>query len=271
MRLMREHFTFYDFPTGRRLFAMRELAAIAETKGLVDIQGLAEAAAEQAAHTAAREADWRRARTTTVGRRKRAGEVDAQMDRTLGALLTHLETKVHAFSAKRSGALASELIQQLFPAGAAAITSMTYEDELAACEVLYGELQARPEHVEALGLGDYVEQLGELIPAYREALTQESTRELSHDEVRAAQREGQELMLRAVAKVLGEFGGPGEEHQAMRQQLLGAVYSQQRRMREHFANRRGVRDIDPETGEELTQQPDNPEPASGSANGPSAT
>lgn len=84
MGSLQQYFALYQFPTGRRLFAMREVAERAARHGLVDIKTLAEQAVEQAQRTAAIEAGWRRSRSTQHGRRKRAGAADAELDRRLG-------------------------------------------------------------------------------------------------------------------------------------------------------------------------------------------
>src|SRR5690606_31102882 len=103
----------------------------------------------------------------------------------------------------------------------------------------------------ALGLSSYVERLTGLISDFRQALQEESVREISYDEIRQAQAEGQELMLRVVAKVLGDHGGTGDEETAFRQELLAPVLTQNRRMAERYSNRRGATDVDPETGQEV--------------------
>src|SRR5690606_7733330 len=199
MGSLQQYFALYQFPTGRRLFAMREVAERAARHGLVDIKTLAEQAVEQAQRTAAIEAGWRRSRSTQQGRRTRAGAIDAELDRCLGGLAKVLDSMVHTFGDQDIGARAGQLLASLLPEGAAAITRLTYENELAAAEVGVRELEEKhAEAVVALALVPFVERLTLLVDQFRAALKEESVREISYDQLRQAQAEGQEMMLRVV-------------------------------------------------------------------------
>ena len=269
MGSLQQYFSVYQFPTGRRLFAMRQTAQLAARLGLTEIQRFAEQAVEQAQRTAALEASWRRSRSTQVGRRKRAGSIDAELDRCLGGLAKHLDSMVHTFGDEGIGARAGQLLASILPEGPAAITHMSYENELAAAEVVLRDLKEKhAEAVVALGLVPFVERLAALVSQFREALTEESVREISYDQIRQAQAEGQEAMLRVVAKMIADFPGTSPEQTARRQELLAPIQAQNRRLSERYASRRGLSDIDPQTGEELPEvEPTPAEPPGGASAG----
>lgn len=270
MGSLQQYFSLYQFPTGRCLFAMREVAERAASLGLTAIQTLAEQAVEQAQRTAALEAGWRRSRSTEVGRRKRAQQVDAELDRCLGGIVKHLDGLVHTFGHDGVGARAGELLASVLPEGAAAITHMSYENELAAAEIVLRELkETHAETVLALGMTPHLERLGLLVGQYREALKEESAREISFDQIREARADGQEAMLRVVAKVLVELGGTSAEQTAQRQQLLAPIQAQNRRLAERYSKRRGPSDIDPITGQELSDEEGTPAEPAGESTGAS--
>ena len=254
MGSLQPYFSFYQFPTGRRLFAMRRVAEVARHNQLAETATLADAAVAQAQRAAEREASWRRSRGTTPGKRKRAGNLDAAIDRTLGGMVAQLGGTVRAFGSEGIGATAAALLSQLFPEGATAITNLSYEEELAATEVVVNELNgAHAEDADAVGLTPFVRRLELLVSDFRDALKEEDVREISYDEVRADQAEGQELMLRVAAKILGDYGGTSEEHARLRSELMAPIMSQNRRIGERFSSRRPPSDVNPETGEELPE------------------
>jgi hypothetical protein len=253
MGSLQTYFSFYQFPTGRRLFAMRGVVERARKRQLGALENLAREAADQARHAAELESAWRRSRRTEEGRRHRANEIDVQLDRVLGGMAAHLGAAVHTFGENGTGARASALLARLFPEGAAAITRLSYENELAAAEVVLRDLKGPyADDAAAIGLAPFVERLEGLTREFRHALKQESTREIHYDTIRQAHTEGQEAMLRVVAKILGDYSGPGEEETQLRRELLGPVLSQQRRLRERYTSRRPPVDVNPETGEEIT-------------------
>jgi len=248
---LQQYFNLYQFPTGRRLFAMRQVAEVAREAGVPQIAELAQSAVKQDLKTAELEAAWRRSRAKTEGKRKRANDLDGQLDRTLGGMARQLGALVHTFGDQPIGPRASALLGHLFPEGAAAITTMSYENELAASEVILEDLTGpHANDAAALNLAPFVERLRTLLPEFRESLKQETTREVSYDEVRQARATGQETMLRVVAKILGDFPGSSAEDVQTRQSLLGPAMNQNRRIAEAFSRRRPVGDVNPETGEE---------------------
>lgn len=243
------YFSLYQFPTGRRLFALHEVAERARQRGLSDLLGQIEAAIEQCQQTAALEAGWRRSRATTEGKRVLAAQIDSQVDRVLGAISSHLGTLIHAFGDEGLGGRAKAVLTRIFPEGAGAITRLSYENELSAATVIHEDLSGPlgPE-AEALHLGVYVEHLGRLLPDYRAALSREATREVSFDRIREARGRDQDALLKVMATILVMF--MDDDQVETRAHLLAPILSQQRRLKEGYTNRRALPDVDPQTGEE---------------------
>src|SRR5690606_30614825 len=176
-------FSLYQFPVGRRLFALRQVARLSEQRGLAELQALAIEAIEQSQADVDKEAAWRRSRSTNEGKRVQAVVLDGQVDRTLTALASILSNHVHAFGDEGLGVDAAAVLEHLFPEGSGAITNLPFESELAAAEGILRALRGRyAAQLEPLGLTRLVHLLEARLPAYAEALEQETTRELSYEE-----------------------------------------------------------------------------------------
>lgn len=253
---LQPYFDLYQFPTGRRLFALRQVKERAEQMSLATIAELADEAVQHDEQTMHMEAAWRRARSINEGKREAANVIDVALDRAVGGLHTHLQSLRHAFGdAHPRGKRAAQVLDTLFPEGAGAITTMTYENELAAVEVLLHQLNDDfAAEKQDLNLAPYMELITELKDRFALALKDEQTRDVTYSEIRHARMLGQEGLLRVVAKVLGEYCGPSEEHVTMRHTLLAPVMSQNRRLEERYASRRGSGDVDPQTGNELDDE-----------------
>lgn len=250
---LQQYLSLYQFPAGRLIYAMHLVLERAQTRGLDDVVTLAQAARVQGQETVRLERAWDRSRSKSQGRRVAAAEVDAHVDRTLGGLANQLAGFVHTFGDEPEGVAALAVQERIFPLGAAAITTLSYENELAAAEQILSDLEgeyAGP--VETLALGSFVDRLRRLLPTFRDALARETEREVSFSEVREARAMSQDALVRVVATVIAHHPGDDEADTQARQQLLGPVMSQNRRIQASLANRRGrARDVDPETGEEL--------------------
>jgi hypothetical protein len=246
------YFNFYRFPTGRRLFALTQLCEEARKLNLANIVELTQRALDQDRKTAELEATWQRARNVQQGSRVKAQAIDAELDRALGGLAGQLSALAHSFGTRPRGVKASELSAALFPEGAAALTTLSYENELAAVDVLLGRLRGPlATAIDELGLGAHVELITTLAADFRAALATEATREVSFSDVREAGARGHEALLEVVAVILGTFHGSSDEHVSTRNRLLAPVMNQQRRIADTYTARKGsVSDVDASTGEE---------------------
>ncbi|MCG8421655.1 MAG: hypothetical protein MJE77_27360 [Proteobacteria bacterium] len=235
------------FPSGRRLFAQRQVAKVA--LGLEFTQ-LVEHLAEAIAHdqrTRTLEKIW-------AGHNARRGidvrGVDIRLDQTLNALRDG--AMAQAKGAHQSDPVVAQVdgfIAQLFPAGVHAITSLPYLDELATVEVIVARLQGRLAPVVVdLGLERPTRRLAALTEEYRAALEAGDTHDF--DTVCAARTRGQTYLLETVALIVGRFYRNDDPvHAARRDVLLRPIVEQNNAIRDYLNARRTIRDIDPETGQ----------------------
>jgi hypothetical protein len=102
--------------------------------------------------------------------------------------------------------------------------------------------------VQKLGLGLNAQRLAKLSAEYEEALKGVDT--LDFGKVKAAREQGQVLLVRLAAKIMGTFDEPTGEHAEKRAALLGPIVKQNQAISDHIRARRAVPDVDPKTGEE---------------------
>lgn len=245
-------FNLYDFSTGRRLFAMRQVHEQATQRGLADLAAHAASAVEHDRQTRTLDARWTaRGVRPAAANDAAAQKVDALVDRALSALRAGAQAQADV--ARPGDGIAEKVDQFLravFPKGVAEVSSLAYVEELEAVnaivEKLKGELQ--PLVVE-LGLTRQASRLEELAVEYKAALEQPKGDEISFDKVRAARAQGQQLMLEAVAMIAGRFPSNSVGDAEARRALLGPILRQNEEIRRYLRSRRKVEDVDPETGE----------------------
>ncbi len=239
------------FPTGRRLWAMHQLKERAAERGLSDLAAHADRAVEHDRWTRDLDARWAARQLQQGQGEDPAQRVDVLVDRTLLALRDAAECQ--AAVARPGDGTAEKVkvfLRELFPMGVAAVASMTYGEELAAVESIVGKLRGGLAPLVAeLGVGRHAERLAELVGEYRGALAGPRGEPLDFGQVRAARARGQELLLQAVAMILGRCPLSTPEHLALRTALLGPVLEQNEAIRQYFRARRMVEDVDPDTGE----------------------
>ncbi len=127
------------------------------------------------------------------------------------------------------------LLATYFPDGALAITNLPYEEELIVAEYIHHHLTT--EHADwcrALRIMGLLDDLGEILPAYREALTPDEL--ISVDDVNAAFDQIQHALCAAVAHVMARFWRV--EDSERRDHFLRPILDQDARMAELLAARR---------------------------------
>jgi hypothetical protein len=248
----------YVFPTGRRIYAQRQVLAIATEREITLLvrQLVANIAADQA--TRDLELQWagHDDRKHALG----APAVDAELDRAVSALSETVNLKLVAFgSGSKMGQAALRIRQRIFPMGMQAITALTYVEQHEAVSTLLrllgpgGDLANQ---VEILRLDDLLERIGEVNERYGKLLSTGNIRDVTHDKIRKAQATGQRNLLRVAAWILGHYQDDDRDLEA-RLTLLGPIVRENEAIRVHRRNRRRPTDVDPETGEEIID-PTNP-------------
>lgn len=257
-------FVFYQFSTGRRLFAMQELQKAAQIQGLPALAVFCTTAIDHDRTTRILEARWA-GRKTGAHYAPITKNIDGQIDTALTALHDGLDNEAKNSSPQDPLAARAEIARSLlFPKGVAAITSLNYVDELTEVERILHTAKS-PEWAPVLrdlGLQRRLDRLETLESLYRTAIA-DAGDQIAFGEVKSARQRGQSLMLQAIAIILGHCPSDSESDIEKRSQLLAPILRQNEAIREDLRARRPVSDIDPDTGEpEIPPTPTQDAPAS---------
>jgi hypothetical protein len=228
---------FYAFSTGRRLLAMQQVQKAALTAGFTALVDHCSVAIAHDRATRDLEARWAGQKGAPQFSPD-AKQIDILVDAALGALRDGIDAQARISAPDDPlGAVASNLVGELFPKGVAAITTLPYVEELGELDRILRRLQdqATTKTVKELGLTRHVARLVALEKQYRSAI--EGT--------------GDKIAFGAVkdARAKGQHPSDQAPDQAARTTLLGPVLKQNEAIREYLRTRRAVEDIDPDTGE----------------------
>lgn len=243
----------YAFSTGRRLFALAEVQKLAVDDGHTALAAHCDAALVHDRGTFQKEVVWSSDKTATQYAPE-AKQVDMLMDVALGALRDSLDADARdAAPGDMLGEKAAKLLQLLFPNGLAAVTQLPFVEQLAAVQHIVQCLQSSEwaPVVNDLGLGRRVARLIDLEKRYSAAIAL-TTKSISFGEVKEARTKGQEMLLQAVAMILGLFPSESAADQAGRVKLLGPILRQNEAIRTYLRSRRNLEDVDPVTGAPIT-------------------
>lgn len=260
----------YVLSTGRRIHALRQCRAVAEEANLPEIVKLIDRALKHDMKT--RELDLMWGNSTAKQKDDGALRVcDAKLDRLITATrdipLSHiagsepkdpLALKVNAF------------VQDVFPAGVTAITSLPYVDQLTATEALIAKLKGQHAGLmKELGMTELVQKLTATSSEYAALQNAVVKGSLNFQDVRAARARGQRYLLQVVAMVSGTFFEDNEKHNHMRATLLRPILEQNDFIRAAQRARRTAEDVNPDTGEVEPAPVPAAEPLSPSGRSPS--
>lgn len=249
---------------GRRSFAFTQTLAVARKladareKGDLALIAFLEQALKHEAETLQKEGAWRRSRSVSVARGD-ATVRDAEVDRVIGAIYALIESTMEVKDESPEYTAARKLRGRLFPEGVAPIVQRVHEEQLAANDELIPELTTtHKSEAQVLHLGRYIEALGRANEAFRAELTKQPAPEIRFDVVQAARDRGNLNLRMAVARILGASTDLTPEAETARGSLLAPILDQVRRIQAGRRGRRVVVDVDPNTGEDLPLDPNEP-------------
>lgn len=247
---LHDFLTLHQFPTGRRLYALREVRHAAVEMGFGELVHHIDKAMAHDRET--RELELRHTGRASGHRRSSAAQkIDLLVDETLVGLrdLAVAQTRGARPGDPIHGQV-DELLRRIFPSGLFALTAMPYMDELAAVDDIVVKLRGPLAEISAnLGMARLTERLGMLADEYRTALSHDSD-EVELGKVRAARVKGQAHLLEAVALVLGAYYQSSDsDHASARTALLRPIIEQNQSIEAYVRAHRPVRDIDPDSGE----------------------
>ena len=250
----------YKLPTGRRLYALREVELRARAVGASDIADLAALALVHDHEVMRMEASAEEA--VSRGRYGRtAVALDGQVDRALTGIESYLEVQLRVFGEdSRRGIDAALLARELFPGGAAAITARPYvlEHEAIQALLLRARAGALAEAVARMPeLAAMLAHLEEIDRQYGESLQAYDRDRPTYEEIKRAQAHGHELLARVVAAILARHAFQPDRTDE-RDHLLEPILRQNEDIRLARQRRRRPRDIGedgPDTDPDGPEQP----------------
>lgn len=243
-------FTPYRSTAGRRVFSVRKVQALLLAAGHADL------AARCDALIAANLSQLELMRLFRVVQGMPGGSwtpeiiaADVTLDRALGDLFQLLEALARRTGTNRGDA-AVALLEAGFSEGVAYYTQQNFGEEEARVSGLVALLARHPAEVAATTSADIVDDIVEAHQKYQTLLVaHEKAERMRFDEVKAADLANQRGYLELIAAILSRTGElPEAEREAARARLLGPVVEQNAAIGELIKSRRGVKDVDPDSG-----------------------
>ena len=145
--------------------------------------------------------------------------------------------------------MVAAFLKEIYPAGVGEVTKLGFVEELATVDIIVGLLQSKElgPVVKDLGLGRLVKRLADLAVLYRASQLAQPEAALAFSNVRVARIKGQDLLLEAIAIVLGKHHSSSPEDVAARSDLLGPILEQNDAIGAALKGRRSVVDVNPDT------------------------
>ena len=204
------------------------------------------------------ELQWRSARVSTQNNKRPAARpVDQKVDLCVGSLYDGAQRVLRLDGPDSpAGQAAQRLITRFYPQGAAAITQLPLDEELAVAQsldaALHGELA---QDVATLGLQPWAERLRALLPEYEAAIDAPHKRPITFSEVQSARVADHEAVCRLIISLLNHaLQHPAD---AAENAALLALYTVNAERVAALRRARGknLPDIDPTTGELTEDDP----------------
>lgn len=242
-----------QMPTGRRVFIMRKMRAAAEALGATEIVDRCDEALAWDLKTMDMELGYLSDKGQESRSRGEAQRFDQQIDARLAAMAAIAQASTVGDAGDPVVQAAHAFLAEVFPLGVAALTQLSFEEQLAAVEQLLGRFVAPGDlaaQVDQLGLQRYVTHLGPLVARFRQELEAESIARVTFDQLESARAKGRDLLASAVFLAAATYYRRTPADSQARNALLQELYRQDELLSRAFRRGRKVIDIDPDTGVE---------------------
>ncbi len=245
--------TSYVFSPGRRIVTAQTILDVATAQNDVVL-------VQQAKDAIAFDRDvWLTQQSWTVNRDIREGtrvslrDIDQQLDRNISGIHTIAQGHIHSMEVgDEQYDISQEFVAKFFPNGAAPITRLYYEDQLVAVEAMLARWQTDwKDRLDKLALSALVRRTETLLVDYRAAVTTVAKRDLTWDEVRTMDADGQENMLALIVRVCGIYNSKSQHDIDTRNHYLATFFDQTQRIAAIRKRTKNIPDIDPDTGKDL--------------------
>ena len=246
---LRDLIKLYIFPLGRTEYALLALAKLFYALGLNDMGDDCTVKAEF--NQATRLLIWELQTAKNYESNPLLSKIEPRIDRTVGAIHRAAKEAIDTIE----GEVAEEATRfklEFFPKGVFEITSQSWPEQARTVAALINKLKDEKwiGTVEKLGAMMYLNQLESLNNQFLEEMENVKKADVTANQIRARKKEGQENLLEVVAKILGLFPRSNEDA-VERAKLMAPIIEQNDAIREYYRMRRRVRDLDPDTGEEI--------------------
>lgn len=245
-------FTLHPLPPGRISLAMKEMAKLKAGCDGVPLQEQAEKLRVDA-HEA-----WRRERAWLASRKEqrtfvlKVREADTVADRRLGGFNLQLQSLFSLRDSDEDHRGLNQIREVLFPKGARSVARAPRDVQWEAVLERVKVLEKRH--------GDLLQSLGLSAPLSKVRLAHEALRDALDtrwkgepvEAVLDVRRQLQLRLHRVVAGILTCHGGETEDDVYYRGLLLGAVLDQDTQVANYLRRQEPVRDLDPDTRQEVT-------------------
>ena len=238
-------------PPGRVVFAMN--VTLNDLKGSSDkpMRVFVERVRNQALRAWDEEQRWLAARRGEEGFLRAVREADEIADSRLNGFHGQLESLMHLIDAPKLRKSIEEIGEIVFPDGPHLVVSAEYAEQvgyvLAAMDRLREE---HPKEVVTLKLANHVQTVTEAHLALQRALNS-GQQGAGFESVIAARAALQRVVRVLVARAVSKHPGWNEGDRPERLKVLGPLLAQNMQVDNYLRRRRAVRDVNPETGQEL--------------------
>jgi len=242
-----------QMPTGRRVFITRKMRKAAEALGATEIVDRCDEALAWDQKTMEMELAYLSDKGQVSRSRGEAQRFDQQIDARLAAMAAIAQASTVGDEADPVVQAAHGFMAEVFPLGVAALTQLSFEEQLAAVEQLLGRFVAPgglAAQVDQLGLRRYVTHLVPLVERFRQELEAESVARVTFDQLESARAQGRDLLASAVFLAAATYYRRTPADTQARNRLLHELYRQDELLSRAFRRGRMVVDIDPDTGVE---------------------
>lgn len=238
-------------PPGRVVFALGHALGTLPAGLDADVQDRARRAHEQARRTWALEREWLETRRDREGFERLVRQADAVADARLSGFHGQLDSLRHLMDEPEAHRAIDEIGQLVFPEGPLELINTDYAEQvqrvLAAMERLQRE---RPEQVTRLRLQPHVATVIDAHLGLRRAL-ESGKQGAGFEKVIQARADLQNQIRVLIATAVARYPGWTEGDQPMRDAVVGPLVEQSEQVESYLRRRVAVRDVNPDTGQEL--------------------
>lgn len=247
------------FTPGRAAFAAKRVRALIQGEGERGLASEADRLVACAEEAIIQRRNWvqKRAAAARTRRGQRLLALHKRIVRLVSAIHTNAQSFVRSTDESEPDAgEASHLLNDLFPRGPSDIVRQEFEDQAATVADFVRQLDGRFANLaNTLGLAPLVRQLATANVGFMHALAVAPAGAMPYDAIIAAENETQERLARLVISIAHTHSGTDARAVTRRAQLLAPILEQDARIGDALRNRRAVRDVDPDTGEEVDPDP----------------